>query len=173
MKKGFTLVELLVVVAILGVLAAVGIVSFGGYLGSAKEKSLQTNHNNILKFMESSILKCMLMSSTGEEARLPLKKNNGTDYTYNCSNIVAQNAQSASGAFVDHFDGEGLKNPYNSSQPLTYHDNCVHQCSNCELGRIHISGEDDTGSNKTNIIWVMTRYKNDPAQCYENTITME
>ena len=69
-KKGFTLVELLVVVAILGVLAAVGIVSFGGYLGSAKEKSLQTNHNNILKFMESSILKCMLMSSTGEEAKV-------------------------------------------------------------------------------------------------------
>ena len=35
-KKGFTLVELLVVVAILGVLAAVGIVAFGGFLGNAK-----------------------------------------------------------------------------------------------------------------------------------------
>ena len=37
-KYGFTLIELLVVVAILGALAAVGIVSYSGYLGSTKKK---------------------------------------------------------------------------------------------------------------------------------------
>ena len=57
-KKGFTLVELLVVVAILGVLAAVGIVTFGGFLGNAKENAVKTNHSNMLKFVQVQITKC-------------------------------------------------------------------------------------------------------------------
>ena len=44
--------ELLVVVAILGVLAAVGIVSFGGFLGSAKENAAKTNHANLYLFYD-------------------------------------------------------------------------------------------------------------------------
>ena len=38
MEKGFTSSELLVVVAILGVLAVVGILSFGGFYSNAKKK---------------------------------------------------------------------------------------------------------------------------------------
>ena len=51
MKKGFTLVELLVVVAILGILAAVGIVSFGGFLGSAKENVVKANHSSMVPIL--------------------------------------------------------------------------------------------------------------------------
>jgi len=58
MKKGFTLVELLVVVAILGILAAVGIVSFGGFLGSAKENASRANHKQVVQFIQASIMKC-------------------------------------------------------------------------------------------------------------------
>tara|TARA_B100000614_G_C14418505_1_gene440904 strand:- start:136 stop:579 length:444 start_codon:yes stop_codon:yes gene_type:complete len=38
-SKGFSLVELLVVVAILGILSAVGLVSYNGYVSGTKEKS--------------------------------------------------------------------------------------------------------------------------------------
>ena len=38
-SKGFTIVELLVVVAIIGILSAIGVVSYNGYVSSAKKTS--------------------------------------------------------------------------------------------------------------------------------------
>ena len=78
-KKGFTLVELLVVVAILGVLAAVGIVSFGGFLGSAKENAVKSNFNSVTKYIETELMKCNLGMET--EAYL-LSEANKSKYNF-------------------------------------------------------------------------------------------
>ena len=79
-KKGFTLVELLVVVAILGVLAAVGIVSFGGYLGSAKENATKHNFKLVEKYIASELIKCDI----GDTNIFKRKNNTGIA----CNNIT-------------------------------------------------------------------------------------
>ena len=50
MKKAFTLIELLIVVAIIGILAGVGIPMYNGYMASAKVASAKTNHSNVIRW---------------------------------------------------------------------------------------------------------------------------
>ncbi|MEG0823660.1 MAG: type II secretion system protein [Erysipelotrichaceae bacterium] len=48
-KKGFTLIELIVVIAILGVLALILVPNFMGYLADAKKTTASTNATNAYK----------------------------------------------------------------------------------------------------------------------------
>ena len=57
-NKGFTPIELLVVVAIIGILAAVGVVAYNGYTTSAQIGAAKSNHASVVKYIAAEIQKC-------------------------------------------------------------------------------------------------------------------
>ena len=64
MKKAFTLIELLIVVAIIGILASVGIPMYNGYMAEAKVNSSLTNHQSLCSLIAQESTKCNLGSGS-------------------------------------------------------------------------------------------------------------
>ncbi len=163
-RKAFTLIELLVVVAIIGILAAVGVVAYNGYTSSAKIKTLQSNHNSVIKYIKSELIKCDL----GIETEAYLKKKHGQPCT-NGMKPVAGGIMSYLHNFEEDFN---IKNPLNASDkyPMNINKDCPSIMSgvNADLGRIHFATDSDI-QNGWQIV-LCTRYGTGKDEVWQATI---
>lgn len=96
--------ELLIVVAIIGILSAVGIVGFGGLLGGAKDAAATENHNRMASFMETILTQC----STKPTGSVPMGSG-----TYACATSIT----SADTVFANYLNTE-FKSPMDTSRGM-------------------------------------------------------
>ena len=127
-KKAFTLIELLIVVAIIGILAGVGVPMYNGYMATAKVNSASTNHANIKSFVSATLTKCSA----------------GSQYvTLGSSNRYCnQNARAWAGYFSTYFASIN-KNPYGG--------NAITTSSSQRLGETNIASSGNRIAIRTNI----------------------
>ena len=107
-QKGFTLLELLVVVAIIGILAAIGVVSFGGFQRAAKVNATKTNFKTVVDFIRLTIQRCEI----GEAVYFDINKELGTKTNDRCGIIRNKKADLVQAAFFGHFRAQKWCNPY-------------------------------------------------------------
>jgi type IV pilus assembly protein PilA len=109
-KKGFSLIEVLVVVAIIGILAAIGLVIFSGFTNAAKKNVAIANYNSMVKWITMQSGFCEIDSNYNIAVLTWPDCNTKTNSSCKWMSSNLQNA-------VQHLDWEfaclKIQNPYN------------------------------------------------------------
>ena len=153
LEKGFSLVELLVVVAIIGVLAGVGIVGYQSYTESAKEKVAEANYNSVIRFIETELT----LLNNGVQENSGALKNHTTSSCAGTGALprAATTGQTLAYAVACHFKDLKFKNPFDNLDQVKAG---TAMPSTAKKGEIHIfpapTGENTSGNNRPiNIIY--------------------
>ena len=127
----------MVVVAIIGILAAVGTVAYQGYTSGAKKNATKSNHASVVKFIAAELAKC----SMGESAVMSTSSSttdssgNTTSSTveFDCTSGTATDVpEAAEGALAD------FKNAFATASPA------VADSSTLVLGQTNVEGDNTT-----------------------------
>ena len=101
-KKGFSLIELLVVVAIIGILAAVGVVGYNGYIEATKDEAAKANLN--------------IMARAIKQDTLSIEENLGGATDLNTGITTSSSCLAQVDSIVNHVNNvEGGRNPHSAN----------------------------------------------------------
>ena len=108
-ERGFSLIELLVVVAIIGVLAAVGVVGYQGYIDSTKKSVTESNAKAVHQWI--------LNTKTVRAAGIDVKPSEcGKTSGFSAANCFGSASSGIASSTADGAPFSGFKNPFETSQ---------------------------------------------------------